>query len=120
MAERAIAKLEAALPPLPVEAVDRASHPLVPVVLRALREGRKLHLHYSDRKERRTARVVWPVALDDPGDAPVLAAWDELRGDFRHFRLDRIASLELGPESVPRSRRRLLAIWRSRGDPTDW
>jgi predicted DNA-binding transcriptional regulator YafY len=44
----------------------------------------------------------------------VLIAWCELRRDFRHFRLDRIAAAEATADRLPRRRRVLLAEWRSR------
>lgn len=44
----------------------------------------------------------------------VLAVWDELRGDYRHFRLDRIATPEVLEVCVPHSRRRLIAAWEAR------
>lgn len=39
---------------------------------------------------RLTERVVCPVALIYYVDNALLAAWCELRGDYRHFRVDRI------------------------------
>lgn len=46
----------------------------------------------------------------------MLAAWCELRQDFRHFRLDRIAEATKLAERIPRHRRVLLAEWRARED----
>lgn len=57
----------------------------------AIREERKLSIRYRDAQERVTLRTVWPVALVYYVDSVVLAAWCELRSDFRHFRLDRMA-----------------------------
>lgn len=57
---------------------------------RAIREERKLEIRYTDVEGRPSRRVVWPLALIYYVDAIVLAGWCELRGDFRHFRLDRI------------------------------
>jgi predicted DNA-binding transcriptional regulator YafY len=56
---------------------------------------------------------VWPVALGFFERIRMLAAWCELRQDFRHFRLDRIAALELTQERYPRHRRALLQEWRA-------
>ncbi len=41
-----------------------------------------------------TQRIVKPIAVVYYVEVAVLAAWCELRGDFRHFRVDRIASLK--------------------------
>ncbi|WP_261495095.1 helix-turn-helix transcriptional regulator [Albidovulum sediminis] len=57
---------------------------------RAIREERRLAIAYRDADGRVTHRSVLPVALIHYADAVVLAAWCELREDFRHFRLDRI------------------------------
>ncbi len=59
-----------------------------------IREGRKIRLHYSDERGERTDRIVWPVILGFLDDVRMLAAWCELRQDFRHFRTDRIATAE--------------------------
>jgi predicted DNA-binding transcriptional regulator YafY len=42
----------------------------------------------------------------------VLAAWCELRKDYRHFRADRILALQASKERYPRRRRALLREWR--------
>lgn len=56
----------------------------------AIREERKLSLHYADEQGRKSERIVLPVALVYYVDNALLAAWCELRGAFRHFRVDRI------------------------------
>lgn len=56
----------------------------------AIREERKLSLRYADEQGRRTDRIILPVALVYYVDNALLAAWCELRGAFRHFRVDRI------------------------------
>lgn len=65
------------------------------VVRRALREERKLRLDYRDAEDRPTLRTVRPLGLAFFGAVWVLSAWCELRDDFRNFRPDRIARLEL-------------------------
>ena len=61
---------------------------------RAIREERKLRLGYLDAANQPTQRIVKPIAVVYYVEVAVLAAWCELRGDFRHFRVDRIASLK--------------------------
>lgn len=46
-------------------------------------------------------RVIWPLGLVFWGNKWTLAAWCELRGEFRTFRLDRIQSLDLLPSQFP-------------------
>ena len=42
----------------------------------------------------------------------MIAAWCELRADFRHFRTDRIAALRLTGRRYPQRRRVLMRQWR--------
>lgn len=78
----------------------------------AIRERRRLRLRYSDANAVETERVVWPVALAFFESARILAAWCELRGDFRHFRLDRIHGWRDEGGRFPGSRAALLARWK--------
>lgn len=64
-----------------------------------VREGRKIRIHYSDERGERTDRIVWPVIIGFLDDIRMLAAWCELRQDFRHFRTDRILTAEFLDES---------------------
>ena len=49
----------------------------------------------------------------------VVAAWCELRVDYRTFRLDRISHMEPLPDRYPRRRAQMLKEWREReGIPT--
>jgi predicted DNA-binding transcriptional regulator YafY len=57
---------------------------------RAIRGEEKLRLQYRDAETRDTERTIRPLALVYYVDSVILAAWCELREDFRHFRLDRI------------------------------
>ena len=81
-------------------------------IRRAIRGERKLELCYraGDRQESR--RVIWPFALAFFEQARVLAAWCELRQDFRHFRTDRIVSVKVLEPRYPRRRQALLQQWR--------
>ena len=81
----------------------------------AMRRERKLCIRYTDAADASTQRVIWPVALGYFEGARVVAAWCELRDDFRHFRhfrLDRIAALQVLEAPLPRPRRELLRRWR--------
>lgn len=61
----------------------------------AIRSQSRLDINYEDEQGRRTGRVVWPVQLSFMDHARVLAAWCELRQDFRAFRTDRIMTIRL-------------------------
>lgn len=78
----------------------------------AIRRGCKLRLQYADQDGRESARVVWPFALAFFEGRRVLAAWCELRGANRHFRIDRVLAAEELDERYPARRFELLATWR--------
>ena len=58
----------------------------------AVRDNRKMRIAYVDEKGRRTHRVIWPIAMAYYVDVTVIGAWCELRKDYRHFRVERVAS----------------------------
>ncbi len=64
--------------------------------LRAATESRqKLRLHYLDLGGTASERIVRPLACFFWGPVWTVAAWCELREDFRSFRVDRIQDLTL-------------------------
>jgi predicted DNA-binding transcriptional regulator YafY len=65
-------------------------------IRQAIGKRRTLLLEYADADARISQRVVWPLALAFFGGTWLLAAWCELRADFRSFRLDRVRSLQAG------------------------
>ncbi len=58
---------------------------------RAVRSQIKVHFRYTDVLTQGSERTVRPLSLAYFGPVWVLAAWCELRDDFRTFRLDRMA-----------------------------
>ena len=78
----------------------------------AMRREHKLAITYVDEKGVTTERVVWPIALAFLEGRRLLAAWCELRNGFRHFRSDRIASLNATTERYPTPRAVLMKNWR--------
>ena len=77
----------------------------------AIRDACKLRLHYCDQEGEETARTVLPVALIYYVESVVLAAWCELRQDFRHFRADRMLSCEPLEERFMERATKLRAAW---------
>ncbi len=59
-----------------------------------IREGRKIRIDYRDERGDHSLRVIWPVIVGFFDEKRMLAAWCELRQDFRHFRADRVISAE--------------------------
>lgn len=86
------------------------------ISLHALREAirgeRKLRIRYTSLAGAQTERVIWPVALAFFEGVQLIAAWCELRKDFRHFRVDHITRLEALGISYPRTRRELTKLWK--------
>ena len=78
----------------------------------ALREQHKLHFRYTDASGHSSERTVWPLAIGYFEDSRLLAAWCELRQDFRHLRGDRIQDAKTG-EAYPRPQALLLKQWQA-------
>ena len=64
-----------------------------------IRSGRKIRIDYQDLKGETTQRVIWPVIVGFFDRARTLAAWCELRQDFRHFRTDRVIAAQFLDET---------------------
>jgi predicted DNA-binding transcriptional regulator YafY len=109
-ARSALAKIAAALPRdkraaleasrlfAPGFFVDPVPGERLEAMRQALAERRVARLEYKDGDGRTSQRRVRPLGLYFWGEAWSLAAWCELREDFRNFRLDRIVDLALLPE----------------------
>jgi predicted DNA-binding transcriptional regulator YafY len=124
-ARNAISKIAAVLPhelkgcleasPLLVGPTPRAAanHAELPSVREAIRRERKLRINYVDGEENVTWRTIWPFALGFFERVRVVAAWCEMRRDYRHFRTDRIRALEISEVRYPRRRLAMLREWRA-------
>ena len=88
-----------------------ARHDLAPIRA-AIRSEQMVLLDYADVKGEHTRRTIWPIALAFFENSRVLAAWCELRQDFRHFRIDRIIALHETGQRYPQRRRVLMKQWR--------
>jgi predicted DNA-binding transcriptional regulator YafY len=119
-----IAKISAAVPdrlrPYITEPTVSAPPPLSPAadtldivqVRECIRLGRKVRIGYRDERGQASERTIWPVLIGYADAVRLLAAWCELRQEFRHFRMDRITdAMFIGePYGVPR--RTLMARWK--------
>jgi predicted DNA-binding transcriptional regulator YafY len=113
-AERVLSKVDAVLPArlrpqLRSDGLEVLGHGHRPatrqhlgVARRASREGRKLTAEYVDAMGEHSERVLWPLGLFYWGGVWTLAAWCELRADYRSFRLDRFHRLEALADPIPR------------------
>lgn len=120
-ARQALARIEAALPERLREAVatskvfapgfhvpPEAARELRPLRA-AIRQRRKVRLAYVDRDEQPTERTIRPLGLFFWGRTWTLAAFCELRADFRAFRLDRVRAAVPLDEPFTDERGRTLA-----------
>jgi predicted DNA-binding transcriptional regulator YafY len=74
--------------------------------------GKKVRLRYRDEAGRDSERIVWPIAVGYLEAVRLLAAWCELRKDFRSFRTDRAIEAHFLDEKYPERRETLRGKWR--------
>ena len=128
VARDALAKIAAVLPAELRETLDASTlligpgKPLIkynldlPMIRRVIRAEHKLDITYRDFKGVESRRTIWPFALAFFDEVDMLVAWCELRKDFRHFRADRIATVQASEQRYPRRRNALLKEWRALRD----
>ncbi|HEY1751762.1 MAG TPA: YafY family protein [Caulobacteraceae bacterium] len=78
----------------------------------SIRGQTKIRLTYRDETDQETERTVWPIAIAYHETVRLLAAWCELRQDFRHFRTDRVSTADFLDERYPARRDILRSQWR--------
>lgn len=83
------------------------------IVRQAIRDERKLEVQYTDAESRFTARTIAPIALVYYVECVILAAWCELRQDFRHFRIDRFNACHTMAGRFKGEGARLRAEWQA-------
>ena len=120
-ARQVLEKVEAVLPALrksqpgkvPLFAPRRGWMPEFTVYMPLLREAthshHKVRMAYTRADGTPSERVVHPLALLCWGNVWTFIGWCELRGEIRHFRMDRIGSLEMLEETYDPDRH---ARWR--------
>jgi predicted DNA-binding transcriptional regulator YafY len=77
-----------------------------------------VHFRYTDVLRQKSERTVRPLSLAFFGPVWILAAWCELRGDFRTFRLDRMESFGITSERFRLERGKTLHDFLKR--PQTW
>ena len=120
-AEEALVKIEAVLPEaerqrasqVEIHAIAGEMTPAVRARIdeidAAVEARRRLEMSYEDAAARPTERTVRPLGLWFWGKVWTLVGWCELREDFRMFRLDRIARLEVLDDRFRPERGKTLA-----------
>jgi predicted DNA-binding transcriptional regulator YafY len=82
----------------------------------SIRAQTKITLTYRDEDEVVTRRTVWPIAIAYYEAVRLLAAWCEMRADFRHFRTDRVTAAEFLDQRYPGRRDILRSQWRKKAE----
>jgi predicted DNA-binding transcriptional regulator YafY len=120
-AEQALHKIVGALPAAaraaaeslvlhaPVSPLDARTRDCLLQLRRATEARRKLRLHYQDLQGAASERTVRPLGCFFWDAVWTLAAWCELRQDFRNFRVDRIARIDVLDEAFRDEPGRTLA-----------
>lgn len=80
-------------------------------VRNAIRTCRKIAITYIDEQQRRSRRTIWPIATVYYVDVTLIAAWCELRGDYRHFRANRIVQSEVLEERYAADSSPMMVEW---------
>jgi predicted DNA-binding transcriptional regulator YafY len=93
--------------------VDRQLGKVLDTMREAIVEGRRLAFGYKDEGGKPSERVVRPLGLYFWGQRWTLAAWCEMREDFRNFRLDRVSSVAIGARFPDEPGKRLEDFLRS-------
>ena len=83
----------------------------VGIIRNAIRTRHKLAIEYSDAEDKPSKRTVWPIAIGYNQGVRMMVSYCELRQDFRHFRVDRIALLTVSDEKIPQRRDALFHRW---------
>jgi predicted DNA-binding transcriptional regulator YafY len=129
-ASDAIAKIEAVIPAAlrtymaNSALLAPASHYIEPLsfdlgeLRHAIRSQLKVQFSYRDVLKQKSVRTVRPLSLAYFGPVWMLAAWCELRDDFRTFRLDRIGDFETTAERFRNERGKTLHEFLKR--PQTW
>lgn len=78
----------------------------------AIRQQRKMQIRYEDANGDLSDRDICPFALAFWGPHQVVAAWCELREDYRHFRVDRIVEIIPIDETYTPNKQTHLQQWR--------
>ncbi|HRN07508.1 MAG TPA: YafY family protein [Ottowia sp.] len=99
--------------PPPHDCYRPAPAPWLPTLRRAIRDEHVLQLDYRDEAGHVTQRRIWPFAMAFFDQARLIAAWCELRQDFRHFRADRVVDLAHSGTRYPERRHALIRRWRA-------
>jgi predicted DNA-binding transcriptional regulator YafY len=93
----------------PVMDSDVATQGKLQLLREAVQARRKVDVDYLDAASNKSQRVLWPLGCFYWGSVWTLAAWCEMRNDFRGFRVDRMAEVRVLDASLSHEAGRTLA-----------
>lgn len=88
-----------------------SASPLAAVLRQHIHGHVSIRVRYRSLDGIESSRVLWPVTIAYFNRAQLLAAWCELRGAFRNFRIDHILEVQPSGDAIPVSRKALLQQW---------
>lgn len=126
-ARNLLAKIEAVLPAALRSCITEPTTSIAPVVgpdeqvdaaglRQAIRSGHKVEWSYRSDDGAVSCRIMWPILLGSRDSGRIMAAWCELRGEFRYFRTDRMMAVAILADRIPRRRAILRALWQTAMD----
>lgn len=80
----------------------------------SIRNEMKVRIRYRKADGTESDRTIWPVAMGYFETSRLVAAWCEMRSDFRHFRTDRVSDWHPHGSRIPTSHTELFERWRLR------
>ena len=100
------------VPPVGPVVTDRIDSGLI---RQAIRDKFKIYIEYEDGVGKQSSRYVWPMMVAYFEQVRLLVGWCESRQDFRHFRTDRILSVQITEQKFEPSVDSLVSEWEARG-----
>ncbi len=92
-----------------------ASEPFTQEDLTDLREAilnkNKIELIYHSENNSQSRRIIWPFAIGYFTDKRILVGWCEKQNNYRHFKTDRIISIQILKEHYDTPREELFSGW---------
>lgn len=87
---------------------------LIRCLRQSIRNQTKIRILYRSESGDLTDRIIWPFAIGYFKTTRLVAAWCELRSDFRTFRADRVLEWHISRAKIPVSQNKLYDDWRRR------
>ena len=83
------------------------------VLRKAIANQKKIYIVYKSEDGKESQRTVWPFTIGYFTDGRILVAWCEKQKNYRHFKTNRIISLEVLNQHYTRSKDSLFREWQT-------